>query len=119
MKAHQLRRLRLALEAHPKAWARRLVRAKTEAELVALAGRRRIDGERVWDGHAAGERLGELLDEATADGATGRARILEDCLRLAGILERGKVPILELAFVELELEALTARERDALGDRDS
>lgn len=108
-------RMRRWLRAHPKAWAKRIASAETIAEAAALAGRRLVDGQRVWDGHVAGERLGELLDELAGCRLPGAE--LEGALELVGVLEAGKVPILELAFAELELEALTARERASLEGR--
>lgn len=109
MEERETHRMRAWLAAHPKAWAKRMGRAKSELELAKLAGRVRLDGRPAYDAHKAGDRLGELIDEARAAGGLRRAEILEAALRLSALLERGKAPLFDLAFAELELEAVSAR----------
>lgn len=117
MNERETKRMGAWLAGHPKAWAKRMGRAKSVVDLAALAGAVKVDGEKGFSSAKAVERLGELVDERrlVAIFGPGGQRKCDANLRLVELLEGAievarffGVPV-ELAFSELGLEAVTGR----------
>lgn len=122
MNENETKRMGAWLAGHPKAWAKRMGRAKSVVDLAALAGAVKVDGVAAFSSAKAGERLAELIDERrlAAIFGPGGQRKCDANLRLVEILEGVAsiapffgVPI-SLAFSELGLEAVSGRAKKKL-----